>query len=278
MKAPLNQVVIPSSFQELFAAWNRFPDAVLYAGGTNLIGKQEKNILDLPPVFLSLDKIEELHRITRTEQYLEIGSMVKLNRLIKLGKIVPDVLCSCLKKIAGVQLRNIATIGGNICSTSRLLDLPAPLTALDAQYEFRNASNATRWVSAARFHSEEHTTLEKHELLTRIRLPLHQWDYTIYKKFFCEDYFNSETLVFLAKTQKNLLSDIRVIYKGKAIFRNKEGEDILNGKYLPLNRKTANEFLISWLVYLDKRPEISKFSKNSLINSIEEYIMDMSER
>jgi len=277
MKAPLNQVVIPSSFQELFAAWDRFPDAVLFAGGTNVIGKQEKNILYLPPVFLSLDKIEELQRITRTEQYLEIGSMVKLNKLLMLGKIVPDVLCSCLKKIAGVQLRNIATIGGNICSTSRLLDLPAPLTALDAQYEFRNASNVTRWVSASRFHSEEHTTIEKHELLTRIRLPLHQWDYTVYKKFFCEDYFNSETLVLLAKTRKNLLSDIRVIYKGKAIFRNKEGEDILNGKYLPLNRKTANDFLISWLEYLDKKREISKFSKNSLLNSIEECIMDLSE-
>jgi CO/xanthine dehydrogenase FAD-binding subunit len=277
MQAPLNQVVIPSSFQELFAAWNRFPDAILFAGGTNVIGKQGKNILYLPPVFLSLDKIEELHRITRTEQYLEIGSMVKLNKLLMLGKIVPDVLCLCLKKIAGVQLRNIATIGGNICSTSRLLDLPAPLTALDAQYEFRNASNATRWVSASRFHSEENTTLEKHELLTRIRFPLHQWDYTVYKKFFCEDNLNSETLVLLAKTRKNLLSDIRVIYKGKTIFRNKEGEDILNGKYLPLNRKTANEFLISWLEYLDKKQEISKFSKNSLLNSIEECIMDLSE-
>ncbi|GBU28564.1 hypothetical protein R84B8_02124 [Treponema sp. R8-4-B8] len=277
MQTPLNQVVIPSSFQELFAAWERFPDAVLFAGGTNVIGKQGNNILYLPPVFLSLDKIEELQRITRTEQYLEIGSMVKLNKLLMLGKIVPDVLCSCLKKIAGVQLRNIATIGGNICSTSRLLDLPAPLTALDAQYEFRNASNMTRWVSAARFHSEEHTALEKHELLTRIRLPLHQWDYTVYKKFFCEDYFNSETLVLLAKTRKNLLSDIRVIYKGKAIFRNKEGEDILNGKYLPLNRKSANEFLINWLEYLDKKHEISKFSKNSLLNSIEECIMDLSE-
>jgi len=277
MKAPLNQVVIPSSFQELFSAWDRFPDAVLFAGGTNVIGKQEKNILYLPPVFLSLDKIEELQHITRTEQYLEIGSMVKLNKLLMLGKIVPDVLCSCLKKIAGVQLRNIATIGGNICSTTRLLDLPAPLTALDAQYEFRNASNVTRWVSASRFHSEEHTTLEKHELLTRIRLPLHQWDYTVYKKFLCEDYFNSETLVLLAKTRKNLLSDIRLIYKGKAIFRNKEGEDILNGKYLPLNRKTANEFLINWLEYLDKKHEISKFSKNSLLNSIEECIMDLSE-
>jgi CO/xanthine dehydrogenase FAD-binding subunit len=275
MKAPLNQVIIPASFQELFDAWNRFPEAVLYAGGTNLIGKQEKNILDLPPVFLSLDKIKELHRITRTEQYLEIGSMVKLNRPLTLGKIVPEILCSCLKHIAGFQLRNIATIGGNICSASRLLDLPAPLTALDAQYEFRGAFNTTRWVSAARFHSEERTTLEKQELLTRIRLPLHQWDYTIYKKFYCEDYFNSETLVFLAKTQKNILFDIRVIYKGNAIYRNKGGEDILNGKYLPLSRKTANDFIASWLEYLAPRPEISEFSKNSLLNSIEEHTFNL---
>jgi CO/xanthine dehydrogenase FAD-binding subunit len=277
MEAPLNQVIIPTSFQELFAAWNRFPDAVLFAGGTNIISKQEKNLLYLPPVFLSLDKIEDLQRITRTEQYLEIGSMVKLNRLIRLGKIVPEVLCLCLEKIAGVQLRNIATIGGNICSISRLLDLPAPLTALDAQYEFRSASNATRWVSAARFHSGEHTMIGKQELLTRIRLPLHQWDYTIYKKFYHEDYFNNSSLVFLARTQKNILSDIRVIYKGNAIFRNKSGEDILKGKFLPLNRKTAHDFIANWHGYLAEKQEITEFSKNSLLNSIEEYVFDLSD-
>jgi len=277
MKAPLNQVIIPDSFQELFAAWNRFPDAVLFAGGTNLISKQDKNMLYLPPVFLSLDKIEELQSITRTEHYLEIGSMVKLNRLIKLGKIVPEVICSCLKKIAGVQLRNIATIGGNICSVSRLLDLPAPLAALDAQYEFRSASNSTRWVSASRFHSEEHAMLGKQELLTRIRLPLHQWDYTIYKKFYGEDSFNSNSLVFLAITQKNILSDIRVIYKANALYRNKIGEDILIGKYLPLSRKTTHDFIVSWIEYLAGKPEISEFSKNSLLNCIEEYVFNLSE-
>ncbi|MCL2185863.1 MAG: FAD binding domain-containing protein [Treponema sp.] len=277
MEAPLNQVIFPSSFQELFAAWNRFPNAVPYAGGTDLIGRQEKNMIDLPPVFLCLDKIEELQRITRTEHYLEIGSMVKLNRLIRLGKIVPEILSSCLENIAGVQLRNLATIGGNICSSSRLLDLPAPLTALEAQYEFRNASNATRWVSASRFHSEEQTALDKHELLTRVRLPLHQWDYAVYKKFLAEDHLNTEALVFLAKTQKNVLSDIRVIYKSSSILRNKDAEDILIGKFLPFSRKTAEEFISNWIGFLAQKPEIKNFSKNSLISSIEENIFNLSE-
>jgi len=276
MEAPLNQVIFPVSFQELFAAWNRFPSAIPYAGGTDLIRRQDENILNLPPVYLCLDKIAELHRITRTEHYLEIGSMVKLNRLIRLGKIVPEILSSCLENIAGVQVRNLATIGGNICS-NRLLDLPAPLTALEAQYEFRNAQNITRWVSASRFHSEEKTVLDKQELLTRVRLPLFQWDYAIYKKFMSEDHLNTETFVFLAKSQKNILSDIRVIYKSSVILRNKDGEDILIGKYLPINRKTADEFVSNWIGYLAQRPEISNFSKNSLISSIEENVFNLSE-
>jgi len=276
MGAPLNQVIIPATIQDLFAAWNRFPNAVPYAGGTDIIGKQEKNMLELPPVFLCLDKIQELHRITRTEQYLEIGSMVKLNKLLNLGKIVPKVLSACVNNIAGVQLRNLATIGGNICSKTRLYDIPAPLTALDAQYELRGAQT-TRWVSSSRFHSKDETTLEKQELLTRIRLPLHHWDYEIYKKFYGEDYSKSEALVFLARAQKNILTEIRVVFKRNTILRNKSAEDILNGKYLPLHRKTAAEFVKNWEEFLTSRHEISEFSKNTILNSIEENVFNLSE-
>jgi len=276
MEEPLNQVITSTSFQELFAAWNRYPDAVLYAGGTDIVGKQDKIILDLPPVFLCLDKVEELHRITRTEHYLEIGSMIKLNKLITLGKVVPSLLRKCLEKIAGVQVRNLATIGGNICTTSRLLDLSGPLTALDAQYELRNASG-TRWVSAARFHSEDHTSLENQEILSRIRLPLHQWDYAVYKKFYTESNFDTESLVFLAKTQKNLLPEIRIVYKGHTILRNREAEGILNGKNLPISRKTADDFIQNWKEFLDSKPLINEISKFLLINSIEENIYNLSE-
>ena len=276
MGVPLNHVIFPESFQELFASWNRFPDAIPYAGGTNIIGRQEKNVPELPAVFLFLEKIPELHRVTRTEQYLEIGSMTKLSKLLDLGKIVPKVLRDCIKNIAGVQLRNIATIGGNICSKKLLFDIPAPLTAIDAQYELRGAQS-TRWVSASRFHSSDETSLDKQEILTRIRLPLHQWNYEIYKKFYCEGYSESESLVFLARAQKNILSEIRLVFKGNVILRNKSGEDILNGKYLPLHRKTAVEYVENWKEFLKNKQEISDFSKFTFVNSIEENIFILSE-
>jgi CO/xanthine dehydrogenase FAD-binding subunit len=278
MDAPLNQIFFPSSFHELFSAWNRFPDAIPYAGGTELIRKQGKNALKLPSVILCLEKLHELQRITRTEHYLEIGSMVKLNRIIRLGKIVPEILCLCLENICGVQLRNIATIGGNICCPTRLLDSSAPLTALDAQYELRNAHSA-RWVAASRFHSvEEYVTLAKgQELLTRIRLPIHKWDYSMYKKFHCEDIYNSKVLVFLAKTQKSVLSDIRVVFKGYTILRNKTGEGILAGKNLPLSRKTAGDFIESWNSFLLADVDIDEFLRKEIIDCIEENVHNLSE-
>jgi CO/xanthine dehydrogenase FAD-binding subunit len=277
MDAVLNHVFFPVTFHELFSAWNRFPDAVPYAGGSDIIRKQEKNIVNLPKAILCLDKLEEMHTISRTEHFLEIGAMAKLNSLINLGKIVPQVLRTCVENLAGVQLRNIATVGGNICGTSHLYDLCAPLTALDAQYELRDAHN-TRWVSAQRFHSgEERSVLKKQELLTRIRLPLHPWDYSVYKKFYRDELFKSEALVFLARAQKNILADIRVVYKTNKILRNKNSEDMLNGKILPINRKITLEFIENWKIFLENRDDVSKFSKNALLNNIEENVFILSE-
>ena len=277
MDERFNQVFFPVSFHELFSTWSRFPEAVLYAGGTNIICKQGKNIINLPKVILCMDKLEELQRVTRTEQYLEIGALVKLNRLIRLGKKVPEILRTCLENIAGVQLRNIATVGGNLCSKDYLYDLSAPFTALDAQYELRNM-HRTRWVSASRFHStEEHNVLENQELLTRIRLPLHQWDYSVYKKFNTGHLQNNEVMVFLAKAQKTILTDIRVVYKANTILRDKNSEDILNGKILPLNRKIALDFIENWKIFLSDREDVSEFSKNALLHNIKENVFVLSE-
>ena len=277
MDTPLNQVFFPASYNDLFATWNRYPEGVLYAGGTDLISKQDKNIISLPTTVICLDKIVELRRITRTEHFLEVGSMVRLNQLFRPGKIVPGIICKCIEKIAGVQLRNIATIGGNICTTTHLNDLPVVLSALDAQYELRKANNAVRWVSASRFHTGNTKILEKYEILTRIRLPLIQWDYSIYKKFASEDNYRDEILVFLAKAQKSVLTDLRVVYKSDTILRNRNSEDELLGKNLPLSRKVVSEFVLHWKEFLKKRPEVSEFSKNALLNNIEENVFILSE-
>ena len=276
MAAQPNQIFFPNSLSELFSDWGRFPYAVLYAGGTSLIRGESRQIPELPPLMLSLDKIAELAKITRTEQYLEIGAMVKLNEIILLGKIVPQVLRNCLERIAGPQLRNIATIGGNICNRGTAQDTTAPLSALDAQYELCGPQSS-RWISAARFSSHPNSNaLNLHELVSRIRIPLEQWDYSIYRKFSGPG-DSGGTAVFMIKNQKNVLTDIRVVFKAKTIIRDAASESSLIGRHLPLNQKTAGEFLEKWETFSAGIPEITGQNRTRLLNFIDIAMQNISD-
>ena len=251
MAALLSQVFFPSNFQELFSTWKSFPDAVPYAGGTGFIHEQSRRIPVLPRNILSLNKLEELHKISRTERYLEIGAMVKLNQIVHLGKIVPEALTRCLQCIAGPQIRNMVTIGGNICFPSRRLDVSAPMIALDAQFELRT-SQSTRWIAASRFSSlPGPPALESQELLTRVRVPLEHWTSTWYRKFRTAGSNQAGGgILFIMQNQKNILTNIRVIYSGKTILREKNSETMLLGKRLPLDQRDAEAFVESWKNYL----------------------------
>ena len=251
MAAPLSQVFFPSGFQELFSAWDRFPDAVPYAGGTSFALVQGRRIPVLPRHIISLDKLEELHKISRTERYLEIGAMVKLNQIIQLGKIVPEALTRCLQRIADPQICSIATIGGNVCFPSRRLDSSVPMIALDAQYELRTAQS-TRWVPASRFSSlPGPPILDNQELLTRIRVPLEPWTFTWYRKFRTAGSNEAGSgILFTMRNQRNILTTIRVVYSGATILREKNSETMFLGKRLPLDRKDAEAFVDCWKTYL----------------------------
>ena len=182
-----NQVFSPESLQELFSTWDRYNDAVLYAGGVEIIREQGKIVPTFPGDIISLHKMEELGKIRRSERYLEIGAMAKLSQIANLGKIVPEALRECISCIGDPALRNLATIGGNICNPSRRLDATAPTIILDAQYELRTAQS-TRWISASRFSSlPGPPVLAPQEILTRVRVPLEPWTYTWYRKFNTSD-------------------------------------------------------------------------------------------
>jgi CO/xanthine dehydrogenase FAD-binding subunit len=275
-----NQVFFPRSFPELFNAWTRFPDAVPFAGGTEIIRNQRTTSLSLPRTILFLNDLDELKRMSRTERYLEIGAMVKLRDIIRLGKIVPEALTRSLEGIAGPQLRGLATIGGNICASgredSRWLDGTAPLIALDAIYELRGAQSA-RWISAARFSSiAGPLALKSQEILTRIRIPLDQWDSTVYRKFGNPDGgLEGGVLILLMKNRKNILTDFRVVFAGQYIIRDKNSEASLVGKQLPLSRREAQDFCAHWRQLLDNKP--SPLIRSEILNYLESLIYNLAD-
>jgi CO/xanthine dehydrogenase FAD-binding subunit len=277
MAGQLNQVFFPGSLAELFNAWTRFPDAVPFAGGTEIIRGQRNSSLKLPRNILALSEIEELGRMSRTERYLEIGAMVKLRDIMRLGKIVPEALTRSLEGIAGPQLRGLATIGGNLCSGGRRLDCTAPLIALDAVYELRSAQSV-RWISAARFSLPIRPALGKQELLTRVRIPLDQWDFSAYRKFGDRDSGGGGgVLIFIMKNRKNILTSLRVVFAGDCLLRDPDNEASLAGKRLPLSLREVQDFSARWKETLADLEKPSPLLRSEILAHIESLIRNLAD-
>jgi CO/xanthine dehydrogenase FAD-binding subunit len=279
MAAAVKQIFFPVTLQELFGIWSKFPDSVPCAGGTRTFGLQGGKAPVSPKNLISLNKLPDLRRISRTERYLEIGAMINLSEIISLGKIVPGVLTRCLEGIANPQLRNLITIGGNICTTDRRLDASAPMIALDALYELRSAQSS-RWISAARFASLPGAlAFAPQELLTRIRVPLEQWNYTRYKKFGADNENEpGGIIVFILKNQKNILTDLQIVFAGDYILRDKNSESGLEGKGLPLDFKDIQIFMEHWKTYLGAAEHsVGDLLQKKILNFIETSMLNLTD-
>ncbi|GHU52430.1 FAD-binding protein [Spirochaetia bacterium] len=278
MAAETLQILCPENLPDLFAVWAKAPSAFPFAGGTTFLGFQGTRKPYLPSAVISLAAIADLQKISRTERYIEIGAMVTLNSILNLRKIVPEILTAAIEGIGAHQLRNLATIGGNICNQAMEMDITAAMLALDASYELRSAEGS-RWVQAARFSlSSGSVPLAPQELLTRIRVPLQQWDYTRYQKFGCgtEDapYGNA---VFIMQNQKRTLNELRIVYSGALNLRDKNSEAILEGRQLPLDKKDVRTFMDHWTSYLEQVQGLGAFPKTKLINFVESNLLSFAD-
>jgi xanthine dehydrogenase YagS FAD-binding subunit len=96
--------------------------AVLNAGGTDLLGVLKDEILpDYPEVVINIKTITGLDSITENERGFTIGSLVKLSDIANspLIKERYPVLAEAAHSVATPQIRNAATIGGNLCQDVR---------------------------------------------------------------------------------------------------------------------------------------------------------------
>jgi xanthine dehydrogenase small subunit len=135
--------VSPRSADDLAAWYQANPDATLIAGATDVGLWVTKQLRDLPkPTFLG--GIAELKRIDQTGDSLRVGAGVTIEALLQ--AIVPHhpSFADMLRRYASLQVRNAATIGGNIANGSPIGDGPPPLIALGATLHLRRGDDAAR--------------------------------------------------------------------------------------------------------------------------------------
>jgi len=111
----------PSSVQQalglLSATWG---DSEILAGGTDLLGRM-KDYVSTPKRVVSIKNLPGLHAISRENGGIRIGALVTLDRIAD----APDIrdnypaLAQTVAEAASPQIRNMATIGGNLCQRPR---------------------------------------------------------------------------------------------------------------------------------------------------------------
>jgi len=103
------------------------------AGGTDLLIRMKRGQWT-PRAVVSLNRIAGLNDIALNGE-LKLGARVTLNQLIR-SPIIREhfpVLASTARTMAGVQVRTLATVGGNLCNASPSADMVPPLMALNAR-------------------------------------------------------------------------------------------------------------------------------------------------
>ncbi len=126
----------PTSSDALAAAYLAQPDATLVAGATDVGLWVTKSLRDLDPVIF-LEGCADLKTLTETETGFDVGAMVDMNRLRAALETHYPSFAEMLRRFASQQVRNGATLGGNIANGSPIGDNPPPLIALGATLTLR---------------------------------------------------------------------------------------------------------------------------------------------
>ena len=131
--------LLPESADALAELYAAEPEATLIAGGTDVGLWVTKELRDLPrPIFLH--RCADLREITQEGETLRLGAMVTVEALRVHVKDSHPALHAMLTRFASDQIRQMATVGGNIANGSPIGDLPPALIALGATLHLRHGA------------------------------------------------------------------------------------------------------------------------------------------
>ena len=144
----------------------------LLAGGTDLVIGM-KALTETPESVISLQKIPGLAGITtEADNSISIGAMTKVREVELSGDIQQHhtALAEGAAEIGSIQIRNLATIGGNIAHASPAADTVAGLLVADAQVDIASADSERSVPIDELFTGPGQTVLTPGEIITRFRL------------------------------------------------------------------------------------------------------------
>jgi len=147
-------------------------DALPIAGGQSLLVMLRNKLID-PKVLLDLEPLGELRGLQPRADGISIGAMTTFFDLISSADVhkASPILAEAAAKVGSTAIRNLGTIGGNLCHNEPGADLPPALLALNASVELRSRKGTRKVPLTEFFQGYFETAVEADEILSRVDIP-----------------------------------------------------------------------------------------------------------
>jgi len=162
----------PKTFEEALTLLAKYGEkAKLIAGGTDVIVMIKQKAI-APDILISLQGIPGLDQM-KYNGSLSIGPMVT-HRAIEKSEVIRknfSALADAVDYLGSVQIRNVATIGGNVCTAAPSADTATPLLVLGTQVKIKNLKEERTLPIEQFFKGPGESALKTGELVKELSIP-----------------------------------------------------------------------------------------------------------
>ena len=237
----------PQTINELKILLKKYPKSKILSGGTDLsliVTKERKTINSI----IYINSIKKLNYIKKNKKYIEIGATTPLIEFeSEIIKHYPDFK-DILERYGSVQIRNVATIAGNIATASPIGDTLPLLLSLNAKIVISNSKNDKILYLKDFFINYRKTKLKNGQFIKLIKIPLLQNNifkaYKISKRI--DDDISAVCASFNLNIKNNIIVSISIAYGGMAAIPKKAlqcEKSLLNKDLSEKNINIAQKFL-----------------------------------
>lgn len=229
----------PTSLQSLLEYKQSQPKARLIASATDMGVMANKGKLQYQAL-CSLNRVPGNEKIREDADHLVVGAGATLTDLQNAAKNLYPEFYELLKIFASPQIKNVATLVGNVANASPIADTLPFLFVMKALVEIQSTAGQ-RVVNINDFYrGYKVLDLKPDEIITAIRIPKLRGDEVLklYKVSRRKDLdISCVTAGFLFKMRDETIAEARVAYGGvgPTVLRLTQTEDFLRGKTLDLN-------------------------------------------
>jgi len=163
------EIYNPKTIEEVKEYMKKHTSFKLLAGGTDLVLDFKRNKVNCESI-ISLGKISELKKIVESEDEIYIGVMVTFSNLIESNiiKNYCNLLLNCSKTMGSPQIRNVATVGGNIANGGSAADIIPCIISLGGILLIDSEEGIRRVSCEEYFKNYKEEKLKEKEILTQI--------------------------------------------------------------------------------------------------------------